>query len=140
MVPALIKAGHGVTGYDSNLYERCTFEAGGEIVEVPYKRKDIRDADITDLKGVDAVIHLAALSNDPLGNLDPELTYDINYRATASRNVPPGGRGDVDSVRPRLVQPQAGLLGAGSRSLRCRWASAAMAGMKAAAKTDSNRY
>jgi nucleoside-diphosphate-sugar epimerase len=82
MVPALIKAGHSVTGYDSNLYERCTFEAGGEIVEVPYKRKDIRDADITDLKGVDAVIHLAALSNDPLGNLDPELTYDINYRAS----------------------------------------------------------
>ena len=83
MVPALLKAGHVVTGYDSNLYERCTFEAGGEIVEVPYKRKDIRDADITDLKGVDAVIHLAALSNDPLGNLDPELTYDINYRASA---------------------------------------------------------
>ena len=82
MVPALLKAGHVVTGYDSNLYERCTFEAGGEIVEVPYKRKDIRDADITDLKGIDAVIHLAALSNDPLGNLDPELTYDINYRAS----------------------------------------------------------
>lgn len=81
MVPALLKAGHDVTGYDSNLYERCTFEAGGEIVEVPYKRKDIRDADISDLKGVDAIVHLAALSNDPLGNLDPELTYDINYRA-----------------------------------------------------------
>lgn len=82
MVPALLNAGHVVTGYDSNLYERCSFKAGGEIVEVPYKRKDIRDADITDLKGVDAVIHLAALSNDPLGNLDPELTYDINYRAS----------------------------------------------------------
>ncbi len=82
MVPALLKAGHDVTGYDSNLYERCTFEAGGEIVEVPYKRKDIRDADISDLQGVDAVIHLAALSNDPLGNLDPELTFDINYRAS----------------------------------------------------------
>jgi nucleoside-diphosphate-sugar epimerase len=83
MVPALLRAGHEVTGYDSNLYERCTFGAGGEIVDVPYKRKDIRDADIGDLTGVDAVIHLAALSNDPLGNLDPELTYNINYRASA---------------------------------------------------------
>lgn len=82
MVPALLKAGHEVTGYDSNLYERCTFEAAGEIVEIPYKRKDIRDAEVADLKGVDAVIHLAALSNDPLGNFDPELTYDINYRAS----------------------------------------------------------
>ena len=82
MVPALLRAGHEVTGYDSNLYERCTFEEGGEISQVPYKRKDIRDAEINDLKGVDAVIHLAALSNDPLGNLDSELTYDINYRAS----------------------------------------------------------
>ena len=82
MVPALLRAGHDVTGLDSNLYERCTFEPGGEIVDVPFKRKDIRDVDVADLKGMDAVIHLAALSNDPLGNLDPELTFDINYRAS----------------------------------------------------------
>lgn len=82
MVPALLSAGHEVTGIDSNLYERCTFEAAGDIVDVPYRRKDIRDVDVSDLRGVDAVIHLAALSNDPLGNLDPDLTFEINHRAS----------------------------------------------------------
>lgn len=82
MVPILQKAGHEVTGYDSNLYERCTFDAGGRIVEVPWIRKDVRDADAADFKGADAVIHLAALSNDPLGNLDPERTYAINHRSS----------------------------------------------------------
>jgi len=82
MVPALIAAGHEVTGYDSDLYERCTFAAGGAIVPVPSIRKDIRDAMPEDLEGFDAVIHLAALSNDPLGDLNPDITYAINYRAS----------------------------------------------------------
>ena len=71
MVPMLIKAGHEVVGLDSDLYQSCTFEAGGEITDVPHIRKDVRDADVRDLDGFDAVIHLAALSNDPLGNLNP---------------------------------------------------------------------
>jgi nucleoside-diphosphate-sugar epimerase len=74
MVPMLLKAGHEVTGCDSDLYERCTFEAGGAIAAVPSLRKDVRD--------VDAVIHLAALSNDPLSDLNPEVTYDINHQAS----------------------------------------------------------
>lgn len=82
MVPMLLAAGHDVTGYDSDLYERCTYEAGGRIAPVPSIRKDIRDADEWDMEGFEAVIHLAALSNDPLGNLDPEITYDINHRAS----------------------------------------------------------
>ena len=82
MVPMLLKAGHQVVGYDSNLYERCTFAAGGEIVDVPHIRKDTRDAAVGDLEGIDAVIHLAALSNDPLSNLNAEMTYDINHRAS----------------------------------------------------------
>jgi nucleoside-diphosphate-sugar epimerase len=82
MVPMLQAAGHEVTGYDSDLYERCTFEAGGEIVRVPSVRKDVRDAEPADFRGADAVIHLAALSNDPLGNLDPENTYAINHRGS----------------------------------------------------------
>jgi nucleoside-diphosphate-sugar epimerase len=82
MVPMLLEADHEITGFDSNLYERCTFEAGGKITHVPFIPKDIRDASIADLQGVDAIIHLAALSNDPLGNLDPNLTLDINYRAS----------------------------------------------------------
>ena len=82
MVPMLIKAGHEVVGLDSDLYQSCTFAAGGEITEVPHIRKDVRDADARDLEGFDAVIHLAALSNDPLGNLNPDTTYSINHRAS----------------------------------------------------------
>jgi nucleoside-diphosphate-sugar epimerase len=82
MVPMLLDAGHEVTGYDSDLYERCTFAIGGSIADVPSLRKDVRDVTVDDLVGFDAVIHLAALSNDPLGDLNPEITYDINHRAS----------------------------------------------------------
>ncbi len=82
MVPMLLKSGHEVVGLDSNLYEGCSFAAGGDIVDVPHIRKDVRDADAGDLEGIDAVIHLAALSNDPLGNFRPEITYAINHRAS----------------------------------------------------------
>ncbi|HET6374991.1 MAG TPA: SDR family oxidoreductase, partial [Methylocella sp.] len=57
---------------------------GGAIVDVPAITKDIRDASPADLEGFDAVIHLAALSNDPLGNLNPDLTYSINHRASVA--------------------------------------------------------
>lgn len=80
MVPMLIEAGHDIVGLDSNLYERCTF--GAEVPVVPEIKRDIRDLQPADLEGYDAVIHLAALSNDPLGNLNPNITYDINYRAS----------------------------------------------------------
>ena len=82
MVPILQKAGHDVVGYDSDLYQRCTFAAGGDIVPVAAIQKDVRDAEAADFRGFDAVIHLAALSNDPLGNLDPETTYAINHRSS----------------------------------------------------------
>jgi nucleoside-diphosphate-sugar epimerase len=82
MTPMLLKAGHDVVGYDSDLYERCTFAAGGEISKIPSIRKDTRDAVASDLAGFDAVIHLAALSNDPLGNLRHGLTDDINHLAS----------------------------------------------------------
>lgn len=83
MVPMLLKSGHEVVGLDSNLYETCTFAAGGSIVDVPHIRKDVRDAEAADFDGIEAVIHLAALSNDPLGNLNPDITYSINHRASA---------------------------------------------------------
>lgn len=82
MVPMLIRSGHEVVGLDSNLYENCTFEAGGSITAVPSIRKDVRDVARADLEGLDAVIHLAALSNDPLGNFRPALTYEINHQAS----------------------------------------------------------
>ena len=82
MVPMLLKAGHTVAGLDSDLYRGCTFSAGGEITAVPHIRKDVRDAEVDDFRGFDAVIHLAALSNDPLSDLDPNLTYEINHLAS----------------------------------------------------------
>jgi nucleoside-diphosphate-sugar epimerase len=82
LTPMLIQAGHEVVGLDSDLYARCTFSPGGEIRQVPTIFKDTRDVEITDLVDLDAVLHLAALSNDPLGNLRPGLTDDINHRAS----------------------------------------------------------
>jgi nucleoside-diphosphate-sugar epimerase len=80
LVPMLRADGHDVVGLDSDLYRSCTFTEG--MLEVPWLEKDVRDVAPGDLRGFDAVIHLAALSNDPLGNLDPELTFDINWRAS----------------------------------------------------------
>jgi nucleoside-diphosphate-sugar epimerase len=82
MTPMLLDAGHNVTGLDSDLYSRCTYDAGGDIREVATIRKDVRDVEAADLVGFDAVLHLAALSNDPLGNLRPQLTDEINHRAS----------------------------------------------------------
>lgn len=84
MVPMLLQAGHEVTGCDSELYEHCIFEQGGTVAEVPSLRKDVRDVTVLDLEGFDAVIHLAALSNDPLSDLNPDVTYEINHRASVA--------------------------------------------------------
>src|SRR6185503_21055115 len=81
MTPMLLRAGHEVVGYDSDLYRRCTYAAGGRIADVPILEKDTRSIEAQDLRGFDAVIHLAALSNDPLGNLNPRITYEINHEA-----------------------------------------------------------
>lgn len=82
MVPMMIEAGHEVSGYDSDLFERCTYDPGGTLPAVPSLRKDVRDVAVRDLEGFDAVVHLAALSNDPLGDLDPETTLEINHLAS----------------------------------------------------------
>lgn len=82
LVPMLIARGYEVVGLDTDLYQRCTF--GAELPVAKSIRKDLRDLTVNDLDGFDAVMHLAALSNDPLGNLNPDLTYDINYRASVA--------------------------------------------------------
>lgn len=82
MTPVLLAAGHEVVGLDTDYYRRCTFL--DSVPAVPTIAKDVRDVTPADLQGVDAVIHLAALSNDPLGDLNPDLTYDINYRSSVS--------------------------------------------------------
>jgi nucleoside-diphosphate-sugar epimerase len=79
-VPMLTSAGHEVIGFDSDLFAGCDFGVGAfGIREI---RDDIRNLTKSDLEGFDAVIHLAALSNDPLGNLDSNLTFDINHKAS----------------------------------------------------------
>ena len=80
--PMLQDAGHDVVGLDTDLYAGCDF--GDALSDVPEIRKDLRDVEASDLRGFDAVVHLAALSNDPVGNLNPQLTYDINHLASVS--------------------------------------------------------
>lgn len=78
----LVTAGHEVTGLDANLYQGATFGSEQPTAYVTEIQKDIRDVTLDDLVGFDAVIHLAALSNDPLGNINPDLTYEINHLAS----------------------------------------------------------
>ncbi len=78
--PVLQAAGHEVVGLDSDLFAGCEF--GHPAPPIAEIRKDLRDLTREDLVGFDAVLHFAALSNDPLGDLDPRLTYDINHQAS----------------------------------------------------------
>ncbi|CAD0184409.1 ADP-L-glycero-D-manno-heptose-6-epimerase [Ruegeria sp. THAF57] len=71
-----------MTGCDINLFDRADFAPGGAVPEIPNLGKDIRDLTVDDLEGFDAVVHLAALSNDPLGQLRPGLTQQINHEGT----------------------------------------------------------
>ncbi|MGC2492786.1 NAD-dependent epimerase/dehydratase family protein [Candidatus Binatus sp.] len=76
----LLESGHEVHGLDSDLYCRCTF--GAAPPTIPEICKDIRDVELADVKGYDAILHLAGLSNDPLGYLNPKLTAEINHDAS----------------------------------------------------------
>jgi nucleoside-diphosphate-sugar epimerase len=80
MAPFLVRAGHEVVGVDTDLYRRSSFGEWEDTIET--RVKDVRSLEAKDLAGFDAVIHLAALSNDPLGDLNPQLTYDINHLAS----------------------------------------------------------
>lgn len=82
LTPILEQAGHDVTGLDIDLYRRCTYEPGGEMPSTPTWDIDVRDVTAADLAGFDAVVHLAALSNDPLSNLNPEVTFEINHKGS----------------------------------------------------------
>ena len=80
----LADAGHEVVGFDALLYEGCDLPGAGEDGARPALVRDVRDVTAPDLAGVDAVVHLAALSNDPIGELSPQLTRAINFEASVS--------------------------------------------------------
>ncbi len=80
LVPMFQQAGHDVVGIDSCLFNACKF--GDQPPQPQFLRADVRDVDSSAFEGIEAVVHLAAISNDPLGDLNPECTYEINHRAT----------------------------------------------------------
>ena len=79
VAPYLASVGHEVTGVDTFFYRGCDLRPGAEVASL---ERDVRDLGEDDLRGCDAVLHLAALSNDPLGDLDAELTFEINEHAS----------------------------------------------------------
>jgi nucleoside-diphosphate-sugar epimerase len=80
LVPILVRAGHEVVGLDSFLFEHCTL--GSDVATVRSIRKDVREIEAREVEGFQAIIHLAGISNDPLGDLNPDCTYEVNYRAS----------------------------------------------------------
>ena len=81
MVPVLAEKGYDVVGYDAGYYEDCYLVPAPQPLKKQIK-KDIRDCTAEDFEGIDYVIHLAGLSNDPLGDFDESLTYEINHKGT----------------------------------------------------------
>lgn len=85
MTRMLLSEGFEVTGLDIDLFEGSVFgdkSITGGIPNISYLRKDLRAIELSDLINIDAVCHLCALSNDPLGNFNPKITYDINHRGS----------------------------------------------------------
>jgi nucleoside-diphosphate-sugar epimerase len=80
MAAELVAAGHRVVGLDTGYFSECTLVP--DRVEIPEVTKDLRDVELEDVRGHDAIVHLGALSNDPIGNLDSGWTEEINHRAS----------------------------------------------------------
>jgi nucleoside-diphosphate-sugar epimerase len=77
LAPMVRAAGHDIVGLDTFLFEGGTFGKDGSQIDA--LRMDLRDVQVADLRGFDAIMHLAALSNDPLSDVNPQCTYDINH-------------------------------------------------------------
>lgn len=82
--PYLLEKGYDVTGLDTGFYRSGWLFNNGETAYPSYINKDLREINVEDLKGFDAVVHLAELSNDPLGKLNPEITYKINHNGSVN--------------------------------------------------------
>jgi len=111
LTPMLTDAGYDVVGLDTGLFDACDFGSPAPVVSSI--RKDIRNVDASDFADIDAVIHLAALSNDPLGNVRPQLTHDINHSAT----VDLAAVAKTAGVTRFLFASSCSLYGAGGDSL-----------------------
>src|SRR6187551_1058808 len=107
MVTVLRAAGHEVVGLDTGYFDACDFQAPPD--DVPNLNLDLRDITAAPLRGFEAILHLGALSNDPLGNINPDLTYDINLHASVrlARAAKEAG------VRRFLFSSSCSLYGAG---------------------------
>ncbi|MCL5434974.1 MAG: SDR family oxidoreductase [Patescibacteria group bacterium] len=81
LIPLLLNSGYGVTGIDTDFF-KSTIPSDYFFPKYQKITKDIRNVEKKDLEGVDAVIHLSALSNDPIGNIDENLTSEINFKST----------------------------------------------------------
>jgi nucleoside-diphosphate-sugar epimerase len=107
LAPWLASAGHDVVGLDSRLYRGCSLGPEPEVA-FPAIERDIRDVETDDLRGFEAVVHLAAISNDPLGDYRPETTYAINHLATTHL----AERAKAAGVRRFLFSSSCSLYGA----------------------------
>jgi len=107
LAPLLASAGHDVTGADSFLYRGCGLGPNPRW-PWPVIERDVRDLEPSDLRGFDAVVHLAAISNDPLGDYRPETTFDINHLATSRL----AERANEAGVRRFLFSSSCSLYGA----------------------------
>jgi nucleoside-diphosphate-sugar epimerase len=108
LTPLLVQEGHDVVGLDLDLFEPCTL---GEVPpDVESVRKDVRDVEVEDLEGFDAVLHLAAVCNDPVGDLNPGATYEINHLASVSL----AGKAKAAGVPKFLFASSCSLYGKGA--------------------------
>ncbi|MFO1051465.1 MAG: SDR family oxidoreductase [Planctomycetota bacterium] len=82
LVPMARARGHEVVGLDNQMFHACAFPVQDDRSACPTRVMDVRDAQGDFLRGFDAVLHLAGISNDPLGDLAPQITYDINHLAS----------------------------------------------------------
>jgi len=80
LTTTLVSEGHDVWGMDAGWFTDCTFDF--PLAEVPWRKLDLRHLTVRDLEGFDAIVHLAAICNDPLGNLNADLTHQINFVAS----------------------------------------------------------
>ena len=107
LVPIFQDAGHEVVGLDTDLYRGCTFGDPSLVPTVSRVDADLRDVRVEQLDGIDAIVHLGALSNDPLGDLDSELTFDIHHLASvrlATIGREAGVLEDRDQDRPDVPE------------------------------------